>query len=184
MFCKWCGKKIKTNSTACPFCGKEQDSMVNGNGFWDLKEDKIAPVQENTPVKKVEKEEKLIEDKHNENGHTGLLMAIGVLILIVSIVQMVWTNIHLANKLNDLSEKVEVLNNVVEELMIDDTEVIWPEENETVIVDTAETVDISEILHQESETVIVDMVETLDNDEILTEESDAAIVFEESETVG
>lgn len=53
MFCKWCGKKIKNYSGACPFCGREQDALVNGNNFWDLchlepdsrniKRDKVMP---------------------------------------------------------------------------------------------------------------------------------------------
>lgn len=36
MFCKWCGKRMEDYSVICPKCGKEQDSLVNGNGFWDL----------------------------------------------------------------------------------------------------------------------------------------------------
>lgn len=36
MFCKWCGNKITNNGVPCPTCGKEQDKLVNGNGFWDL----------------------------------------------------------------------------------------------------------------------------------------------------
>ena len=36
MFCKWCGKKITNNGTPCPSCGKNQDPLENGNGFWDL----------------------------------------------------------------------------------------------------------------------------------------------------
>ena len=36
MFCKWCGKKLDENITVCRYCNKEQESLVNGNGFWDL----------------------------------------------------------------------------------------------------------------------------------------------------
>lgn len=36
MFCKWCGKKITNIGTPCPSCGKTQDPLENGNGFWDL----------------------------------------------------------------------------------------------------------------------------------------------------
>lgn len=36
MFCKWCGNKITNNGMPCPTCGKEQDALENGNGFWDL----------------------------------------------------------------------------------------------------------------------------------------------------
>jgi uncharacterized membrane protein YgcG len=36
MFCKWCGKQFDEYSPVCPNCGKEQDALVNGNGFWDL----------------------------------------------------------------------------------------------------------------------------------------------------
>lgn len=36
MFCKWCGKKITNNGRPCPSCGKNQDALENGNGFWDL----------------------------------------------------------------------------------------------------------------------------------------------------
>ena len=36
MFCKWCGNKIANNGVPCPTCGKEQDALENGNGFWDL----------------------------------------------------------------------------------------------------------------------------------------------------
>lgn len=39
MFCKWCGYKIVNNGLACPTCGKEQDKLENGNGFWDLYKD-------------------------------------------------------------------------------------------------------------------------------------------------
>ncbi len=36
MFCKWCGKKISNNGVPCPSCGRNQDPLENGNGFWDL----------------------------------------------------------------------------------------------------------------------------------------------------
>jgi len=36
MFCKWCGKKITNNGVPCPSCGRNQDALENGNGFWDL----------------------------------------------------------------------------------------------------------------------------------------------------
>lgn len=36
MFCKWCGNKITNNGKPCPTCGKEQDTLESGNGFWDL----------------------------------------------------------------------------------------------------------------------------------------------------
>ena len=36
MFCKWCGKKIENIGSPCPSCGKNQDPLENGNGFWDL----------------------------------------------------------------------------------------------------------------------------------------------------
>lgn len=36
MFCKWCGKKITNNGSPCPSCGRNQDALENGNGFWDL----------------------------------------------------------------------------------------------------------------------------------------------------
>lgn len=36
MFCKWCGNKITNNGVPCPTCGREQDALENGNGFWDL----------------------------------------------------------------------------------------------------------------------------------------------------
>lgn len=36
MFCKWCGKKITNNGIPCPSCGRDQDALENGNGFWDL----------------------------------------------------------------------------------------------------------------------------------------------------
>ena len=36
MFCKWCGKRIKNTAKSCPLCGREQESLFNGNGFWDL----------------------------------------------------------------------------------------------------------------------------------------------------
>lgn len=36
MFCNWCGKKIVDNVSVCPSCGKEQGTLENGNGFWDL----------------------------------------------------------------------------------------------------------------------------------------------------
>ena len=36
MFCKWCGKKIINAGSPCPSCGKMQDPLENGNGFWDL----------------------------------------------------------------------------------------------------------------------------------------------------
>lgn len=36
MFCKWCGNKITNNGVPCTTCGKEQDALENGNGFWDL----------------------------------------------------------------------------------------------------------------------------------------------------
>lgn len=36
MFCKWCGKKITNNGIPCPSCGRNQDALESGNGFWDL----------------------------------------------------------------------------------------------------------------------------------------------------
>lgn len=44
MFCKWCGKKLTNNGTPCPSCGRMQDALENGNGFWDLCSSKpVAP---------------------------------------------------------------------------------------------------------------------------------------------
>lgn len=36
MFCQWCGKKILEVGRPCPYCGKEQDPLETGTGFWDL----------------------------------------------------------------------------------------------------------------------------------------------------
>ena len=36
MFCKWCGNKIRNIGNPCPSCGRDQDPLENGNGFWDL----------------------------------------------------------------------------------------------------------------------------------------------------
>jgi len=36
MFCKWCGNKITNNGIPCPSCGRDQDALESGNGFWDL----------------------------------------------------------------------------------------------------------------------------------------------------
>jgi len=52
MFCKWCGRKITNNGCPCPSCGKNQDPLENGNGFWDLcsKETDVQPVNTGTSV--------------------------------------------------------------------------------------------------------------------------------------
>lgn len=49
MFCKWCGKRITDNSVPCPHCGREQDPLESGNGFWDLYKGKT--VSEKTEFK-------------------------------------------------------------------------------------------------------------------------------------
>lgn len=36
MFCEFCGKKIESNGKTCPYCGRGQEQLVNGNCFWDL----------------------------------------------------------------------------------------------------------------------------------------------------
>lgn len=48
MFCNNCGKKYPRESKACPYCGEKQNSLSDGNGFFDMFPDKSAVSQVNT----------------------------------------------------------------------------------------------------------------------------------------
>lgn len=71
MFCKWCGKKITNIGSPCPSCGKDQDPLENGNGFWDLCSKGVAvqPVSAETPVAPSTKESGAAKtSKKNKNA--------------------------------------------------------------------------------------------------------------------
>ena len=98
MFCKWCGKKIKNIGSPCPSCGKNQDPLENGNGFWDLcsKEVDVPAVNagtsgavqtEETEKRKVPKKKKTaVERKPAKNLWIGTWAATVALLLIAIIV--------------------------------------------------------------------------------------------------
>ena len=74
MFCKWCGKKISNIGSPCPSCGKDQDPLENGNGFWDLcsKEVAVQPVSAETPVETTAKESGAEKtSKKNKNSRSS-----------------------------------------------------------------------------------------------------------------
>lgn len=98
MFCKWCGKKIKNIGSPCPSCGKNQDPLENGNGFWDLcsKEVDVPAVNagtsgavqtEETEKRKVPKKKKTaVERKSAKSFGIGAWAATVALVLIAIIV--------------------------------------------------------------------------------------------------
>lgn len=87
MFCKWCGKKVTNVGSPCPSCGKNQDPLENGNGFWDLcsKEAVVQSVDAGTsfviPVKDSETEKntkKNRDSRPSEMRKTAKKLWIGV----------------------------------------------------------------------------------------------------------
>ena len=72
MFCKWCGNKINNNGVPCPTCGKEQDALENGNGFWDLCE--VEPKrgkQGAVPLVAVESSSSNVSDEKHTQAKRG-----------------------------------------------------------------------------------------------------------------
>lgn len=50
MFCDSCGKRMNTKGSKCSVCGAVQNSLTNGNGFWDLCDVPKAPAPAPAPV--------------------------------------------------------------------------------------------------------------------------------------
>ena len=50
MFCKYCGKAIDEGTMRCRICGRPVGPLEGGNGFWDLKEERKAPVPAAAPA--------------------------------------------------------------------------------------------------------------------------------------
>lgn len=98
MFCKWCGKKIENIGSPCPSCGKNQDPLENGNGFWDLcsKEADVPAVTAGTSVavqteetgkgKTPKKKKAAVERKPANSLWIGTWVATVALLLIAIIV--------------------------------------------------------------------------------------------------
>lgn len=98
MFCKWCGKKIENIGSPCPSCGKNQDPLENGNGFWDLcsKEADVPAVAAGTSVavqteetgkgKTPKKKKTTVERKPAKSRWIGVWAATVALLLIAIIV--------------------------------------------------------------------------------------------------
>lgn len=70
MFCKNCGKRIKLTDSVCPWCGKDQNCIEGGNGFWDIVErngmaasliDKAANSERNDILTKPKKNRHIFE---------------------------------------------------------------------------------------------------------------------------
>lgn len=70
MFCKNCGKRIKLTDSVCPWCGKDQNCIEGGNGFWDIVErngmaapliDKAANSERNDVLTKPKKNRHIFE---------------------------------------------------------------------------------------------------------------------------
>ena len=134
MFCKWCGKKIVNNGKPCPSCGKAQDSLENGNGFWDL--------CSNAPVTPIEmpvssgSNDSVKTDKGNSSSPknhstqktpaklTLLLSGVSVLLLLILIIE-VGVGISKTNKYEELYSSLygghtkinTAVNNRFDELM-------------------------------------------------------------------
>lgn len=98
MFCKWCGKRIENIGSPCPSCGKNQDPLENGNGFWDLcsKEAEVPAVNAGASVavqteetgngKTPKKKKNAVERKSAKSLWIGTWAATVALLLITIIV--------------------------------------------------------------------------------------------------
>lgn len=103
MFCKWCGKKIKAGLVICPFCGKEQGTLTEGNGFWDLCDEKLTSREPDIQMEKAPNEAAEIDmnsSRKKEKNKFMILLVSGVFAFAVCIIQIVQLNNHV----NDLQE--------------------------------------------------------------------------------
>ncbi|SDZ95477.1 hypothetical protein SAMN05216349_10316 [Oribacterium sp. KHPX15] len=134
MFCKWCGKKITNNGTACPHCGREQIPLVNGNGFWDLcdakppetneikssetKENKLPETKKIKPseineisprVKEPVKVENNLDKKEKKNNrNSGPLLVVTMLLALISMIVSISCVVSL-NRIKELEDDVNGL---------------------------------------------------------------------------
>ena len=132
MFCNWCGKKIVKKGVSCPHCGKKQESLENGNGFWDLCgleiENKKVVVQKTEVVPdSMSKDEKLNEIPRKEtkpnNAKVPLFCVIGVMAVVVLMIAVVGMM-----KFRSFENKISSLENRIRSLetskMTEETEVL------------------------------------------------------------
>lgn len=115
MFCKWCGNKIENNGAPCPTCGKTQDALENGNGFWDLcefepegkQETVSAPAMEDARPKEHQPtestpaaEQQPKRAAQNQNQNTPILMYAVLLLLLAVLIESTISLVQTSNGIN------------------------------------------------------------------------------------
>lgn len=131
MFCKWCGKKISNNGVPCPSCGRNQDALESGNGFWDLcsmKPENTTSILETDVVFAQEKEagkpktpkekdfKKAADNKRSKVCFSLLQIATNCLILIAIIAVGISVNKteDCLSELNTVRSEISILSEFVD----------------------------------------------------------------------
>ncbi len=130
MFCKNCGKRIKMTDSACPWCGKDQNCIEGGNGFWDIVErqgvaapliDKAANSERNEAPVKPKKNRHLFGMCALFVSAIALAACIGGLLQIAklkgTITQMMESFNLCEQKITEMSDEISSLNDSVNFLL-------------------------------------------------------------------
>lgn len=131
MFCKWCGKKIANIGIPCPSCGKSQDSLENGNGFWDLCSKEIddhspeynaaiAVSNSNTETPNLSQKEKVLPEteektRSKKNMNHLLIAIIGFIVIAIIVIGLGLRKLNLCITemsyiRSDISNVISVVN--------------------------------------------------------------------------
>lgn len=200
MFCKWCGNKITNNGMPCPTCGKEQDALENGNGFWDLCE--VEPKggkQGAVPLATVESpnanDERYAQTKRGDhqkakkatkkrgNGIVILMCALCLMVAVCLIESSIALNktsrcmdemVSIKTQISGL--RTDVSNGVSEikghiDTAITPTVIQAPEEIDENVSD-----DLNELLDPENASSIVDGVISVESHEIESDKADKVLI--------
>ena len=112
MFCKWCGKTIKTTDERCPECGRETPAMSDCGGLYNLKHSAaastpIVPMPAKCPL--VDRLEARYEKDRRaaKKHHTAMLAsyAANAVVLLALLVVVVTLTIQIG----ELEDKIDFL---------------------------------------------------------------------------
>jgi len=200
MFCKWCGNKITNNGMPCPTCGKGQDALVNGNGFWDLcevepkggKQGAVPLATVESPNVNDERHPQTKRSDHQKAKKAAKKSGNGIVILMCALCLMVAAClIESSIALNKASKcidemasiktqisglRTDVSNGVSEikeyiDTAITPTVIQAPEEVEENAND-----DLNELLNSENAANIVDGVISVESHEIESDKADTVLI--------
>ena len=107
MFCKWCGKTIKSTDKCCPDCGRETPAMSDCGGLYDLRCSTAPSALKASPTaEKAEKE----HDKDRQAArkhHTAMIVCFAVMVALVFFLLAVCIRIMM--QIGELEKEVKAL---------------------------------------------------------------------------